>query len=34
VVLKGKNLHIDLKLEGYAGKREGFGGGVQFKWLF
>jgi hypothetical protein len=34
VVFKGKNSLVDIKLEGYAGKREGFGGGVQFKWFF
>ena len=34
VVFKGKNSQVDLKVEGYTGKREGFGGGVQFKWVF
>jgi hypothetical protein len=34
VVFKGKNSLVDIKLEGYTGKREGFGGGVQFKWFF
>ena len=32
--LKAKNALIDLKVEGYAGKRKGFGGGIQAKWFF
>jgi hypothetical protein len=34
VVFKGKNSLVDIKLEGYTGKREGFGFGAQFKWFF
>ena len=32
--IKAKNALIDLKLESYAGKRKGFGGGAQVKWFF
>jgi hypothetical protein len=33
-IIKGKKSLIDIKLEGYTGKREGFGVGIQFKWFF
>ncbi|MDR3349426.1 MAG: autotransporter outer membrane beta-barrel domain-containing protein, partial [Acidaminococcales bacterium] len=34
VTFKGKNSLVDLKVEGYTGKREGVGFAAQFKWFF
>jgi outer membrane autotransporter protein len=34
VTFKGRASQADLKLEGYTGRREGFGFGAQFKWFF
>ncbi|MDR3349695.1 MAG: hypothetical protein LBO03_08925 [Acidaminococcales bacterium] len=34
VIFKGKNSLVNLKAEGYAGKRKGVGFAAQFKWFF